>query len=105
MSPILMTREERSLLLRLLQQPLPTNEMPEHAASKFIKHGLAAKEAVWYTITMKGQLELLRQRFRNMRRRRVVTLTGASFRQRFHQAMADRLSGAPRSTYADETEE
>lgn len=105
MSPILMTREERRLLPELLKHPLPAKEVTEHVISKFTRHSLVAKEAFRCRITLKGQVEAMRQRFCNMARRRVVTVTGESFRERFDRALADRSSGRAHTNPADEPEE
>lgn len=66
MPPIMMTRPERAALRMLARGALPASDMPQQHARKLVKHGLAAQEALWLTITAKGQLELLRQRYRNM---------------------------------------
>lgn len=105
MPPILMTREERRLLFSLLERPLSASELPQNVASKFAKHGLVALQAIRYRITTKGQLEGMRQRFRNMARRRVVTVTAESFREKFDRAMAERLPARPAPPGADEAAE
>ena len=104
MSPILMTREERRLLLELLKYPLPANKVPKHVISKFTRHSLVAKEAFRCKITLKGQVEAMRRRFCNMARWRVVTVTDESFRERFNRPWLTGHLGA-RILTADETEE
>ncbi len=69
MPPIHMTRYQRSALTRLAKSPLPLNELPGEHAEKLVSHGLAVRDIFRFRITQKGQLELLRQRFRNVKTR------------------------------------
>ena len=69
MPPIHMTRDQRSALARLARSPLPFSELSSEHAEKLVGHGLAIRDAFRFRITQKGQLELLRQRFRKVRTR------------------------------------
>lgn len=75
MPPIHMTREERAVLVRLAESPLPVHDLPRACAEKFLNHGLVQREFLRYRITVKGQLEMFRQRFRNLATRRKVKVS------------------------------
>lgn len=66
MPPIHMSMRERALLSRLARAPMEAAEIRREATEKFINHGLAVKQAMFVKITTRGQLEVLRQRFRRM---------------------------------------
>lgn len=65
-----MTPRERATLAKLAQGAAPLNEMPREHVAKFLNHGLIARDVMRYRITAKGQLELLRQRYRDTTTRR-----------------------------------
>ena len=73
MPPIHMTRDQRSALTRLSKSPLPLNELSSDHAEKLVSHGLAVRDTFRFWITQKGQLELLRQRFRNVKTRTTLS--------------------------------
>lgn len=73
MPPIRMTREERASLGRLVESSLELHEIPKNHIEKFINHGLAVRQALLFKVTTKGQLEFLRQRFRNLPARHMAT--------------------------------
>lgn len=93
MPPIHMSRQERATLARLAESPVPLSEVPPGHMEKFISHGLAVRDVFRFKITTKGQLELYRQRFRNMTTRRKVRTSEHDF-----LGMLDRhMARVPRS--------
>lgn len=95
MPPIMMTARERAALVRLSRTPLPTAEIRPRHAEKFVNHGLAVHEALRLKITPKGQLEVLRQRFRGMSTRRISRSSSYDFISRFEKGLKDGLVGKP----------
>lgn len=87
-----MTSAERDSLKRLAQSPVTIVDIPATHVEKFVNHGLAVKQVFKFQITTKGQLELLRQRFRNMATRRVVKVSETDFMNRLDNQI-DRLRG------------
>lgn len=77
-----MTPAERESLKRLAESPVTIADIPVQHVEKFVNHGLAVKQVFKFQITTKGQLELLRQRFRNMATRRVVRVSETDFMNR-----------------------
>ncbi|MCG8560565.1 MAG: hypothetical protein MI824_12255 [Hyphomicrobiales bacterium] len=97
MPPIHMTRDQRAALLRLNQSPLPANELPREHAEKFVNHGLAVRETMRIRITERGQLELLRQRFRGGTTRLSMRMRTPVFLARFGRAVQKRSLRLSRS--------
>ncbi len=64
MPPMKLTASERTALKQLAVSPRPASEIRSEFAEKFVSEGLAVRQALWLSITTKGQLELLRQRYR-----------------------------------------
>lgn len=95
MPPILMTAPERAALARLARHSVAATEVRREHADKFITHGLAVRQALRLRITPKGQLEVLRQRFRRMPTR-TVHLTGDDFRTRFTERLREIRAAKPR---------
>jgi hypothetical protein len=81
-----MTASERAALARLARHSVAVTEVRRDHAEKFINHGLAVKQALRLRITPKGQLEVLRQRFRRMSTR-TVHINGDDFRTRFNERL------------------
>lgn len=95
MPPIHMTRRERATLVRLAYNPIPIGSiLPDHA-EKFVNHGLAINQSLQLRITQKGQLEILRQRFRGMSTRRTVQSSSHDFISRFEQSLKNGFSDRP----------
>lgn len=94
MPPILMTASERAALARLARQSVAASEVRRDHAEKFISHGLAVRQALRLRITPKGQLEVLRQRFRRMPTR-TIRITGDDFRTRFTERLREFRAGKP----------
>ncbi|MGI9382419.1 MAG: hypothetical protein ACR2PO_04635 [Methyloligellaceae bacterium] len=97
MPPIHMTPDQRAALWRLTESPLPAYELPGEHAEKFINHGLAVRETLRIRITERGQLELLRQRFRSETTRLRMRMRAPEFLARFGQAIHDRSSRLSRA--------
>lgn len=106
MPPIHMTPDQRAALWRLTKSPLPVNELPGEHAEKFVNHGLAVRETLRIRITERGQLELLRQRFRGGAPRLSMRVRTPEFLARFGRAVqyrSLRLSRALRATGKGQT--
>lgn len=88
MPAIKMTRAERASLRRLAKGALPVSDIRPQYAQKLVNHGLAVRETLRLKITAKGQLELLRQRYRNMTTR-TVTVTEEDFRTQFSRGLRE----------------
>lgn len=103
MPPILMTRPERAALNRLARAPAPVADVKPQYADKLVHHGLAIYQALRLTITPKGQLEILRQRYRRMTTR-TVTVTQEDFRTQFDRRLRAFLANAPADRDAAESD-
>ena len=97
MPPIHMTRDQRAALWQLTKCPLPANELPREHAEKFVNHGLAVRESLRIRITERGQLELLRQRFRGGTTRLSMRVRTPVFLARFGRAVQKRSLRLSRS--------
>ncbi len=95
MPPIHMTARERAALARLARMPAPTTEIRREHGEKLVDHGLAVKEAFRFKITTKGQLELLRQRFRGMPTQRMARSSKHDFIERFEKRLKNGLGRPP----------
>jgi hypothetical protein len=67
MPPIQLSRSERSSLRKLFDRPRQIGEIPSDHQEKFINYDLVCKRVLLLYITPLGQIELLRQRFRNIK--------------------------------------
>ena len=70
MSPIKLSRGERAALRKLVKLDGTCDRRrlkPAHA-ERFLEHGLLVQTPQRYHLTMRGQVEILRQRFRGIRR-------------------------------------
>ena len=105
MPPIHMTASERSALARLSRAPLSINDIPPDHAQKFMNHGLAVQQVIRLKITPKGQLEVLRQRYRRLTTR-TAHVTEEDFRTRLERRLQERLAGplADRESQPSDTE-
>ena len=88
MPPIQMTGAERAALARLARMPAQTNDIMLEHGEKLVNHGLAFKDTFHFRITTRGQLELLRQRFRNMPTRTAYS-SNYDFISRFEARLKD----------------
>lgn len=94
---ITMTRPERAALRRLAKGALPASEIHQEYALKLVEHGLAVRETLRLKITAKGQLELLRQRYRNISKR-AAAVEEQDFRTQLSPGLvgaATQRAGAP----------
>lgn len=71
MPPIQLSRSERSSLKKLFSRPRPIGDIPPDHQEKFVNYDLVRKCVLLLYITPLGQIELLRQRFRNLKPARV----------------------------------
>lgn len=67
MPPIQLSRSERSSLRKLFDHPRQISDIPRDHQEKFINYDLVRKRVLLLYITPLGQIELLRQRFRNIK--------------------------------------
>lgn len=66
MAPILLSRAERRHLARLADSHghCPHDKLPEEVAAKFLRHRMLASADGDYHLTVRGQIEAVRQHFR-----------------------------------------
>lgn len=102
MPPIDMTSRQRETLTRLARASLPVTQVEPAVADKLLRHGLAVDHLLCLHITTKGQLELLRQRFRRMPTQRVVQSTDHDFISRFERRIERGLNGDEPEEAADD---
>ena len=69
MSPIRLSRGERAALRKLvrLEGSCRHHQLKNAHADRFLRHGLLARTPTEYHLTVRGQVEFLRQRFRGLR--------------------------------------
>ncbi len=79
MPPIQLSLRERALLSRLARSPISAAEVDRDYVKKFVEHGLAVSQALRLTITTRGQIEVLRQRFRRMPAKQKALATDGDF--------------------------
>lgn len=89
MPAIHMSDAERDSLFQLAQSPAPPGEIPAEHASRFVALGLAVRETLRFRITLRGQVEILRQRFRKMPLSRVAKVTKKHFLATFEERFSD----------------
>ncbi len=68
MPPIQLSRRERASLRKLLEGPRQPGDIPSDHEEKFVNYDLVRKQVLLLYITPLGQIELLRQRFRDIKR-------------------------------------
>lgn len=90
MPAIHMSDEERDSLFQLAQSPAPPGAIPAEHASRFVALGLAVRETLRFRITLRGQVEILRQRFRKMPLSRVAKVSKKHFLATFEDRFSDR---------------
>ncbi len=66
MPAIQMSRSERFSLEKVVHRPCLVTDIPSEHAEKFLNYGLVKREVMLLHATPKGQVEILRQRFRGM---------------------------------------
>lgn len=66
MHSIQLSRHERHSLAKVVERPCLVTDIPAEHAEKFINHGLVKREVMILHATARGQVELLRQRFRGI---------------------------------------
>jgi len=66
MPAIQMSRRERSSLEAIIKRPCLITDVPAEHAEKFLNYGLIKKEVMLLHATPRGQVEILRQRFRGV---------------------------------------
>jgi len=64
MPAIQMSRAERLSLEKILKRPCLVTDVPGEHAEKLLNYGLVKREVMLLHATPRGQLEMLRQRFR-----------------------------------------
>jgi hypothetical protein len=64
---IQLSRRERASLHKILDRPCEAGEIPADHEEKFVNYHLARKRVMLLYITPLGQLEFLRQRFRDLK--------------------------------------
>ena len=67
MPPIQLSRSERASLKKLFAHPIQLDEIPADHQEKFINYDLVRKNVLLLYITPLGHIELLRQRFRDLK--------------------------------------
>jgi hypothetical protein len=90
MPAIPMNDEERESLFRLSLNAAPPGEIPPDHASRFVALGLAVRETLRLRITLRGQVEILRQNFRKMPLSRVATVSKKHFLATLEERFSDR---------------
>ncbi len=66
MPAIQMSRSERFSLEKIIKRPCLVTDIPIEHAEKFLNYGLVKREVMLLHATSRGQVEILRQRFRGM---------------------------------------
>jgi hypothetical protein len=61
-----MSRSERFSLEKIIKRPCLLTDVPIEHAEKFLNYGLVKREVMLLHATPRGQLEILRQRFRGV---------------------------------------
>ncbi|ADP71609.1 hypothetical protein Rvan_2385 [Rhodomicrobium vannielii ATCC 17100] len=64
MPAIRMSRSERSSLEKIIKRPCLVTDIPADHAEKLMNYGLIKRQVMLLHSTQRGQLEILRQRFR-----------------------------------------
>jgi hypothetical protein len=66
MPAIQMSRAERASLEKILKRPCLVTDIPGEHAEKLLNYGLVKREVMLLHATPRGQLEMLRQRFKGL---------------------------------------
>lgn len=66
MSRIQMSRGERASLEKILKRPCLVTDIPSEHAEKLLNYGLIKRDVMLLQATPRGQLEMLRQRFKGI---------------------------------------
>jgi hypothetical protein len=66
MPAIQMSRGERASLEKILKRPCLVTDIPGEHAEKLLNYGLVKREVMLLHATPRGQVEILRQRFRGI---------------------------------------
>jgi hypothetical protein len=61
-----MSRSERSTLEKIIKRPCLLTDVPAEHAEKLLNYGLVKREVMLLHATPRGQVEILRQRFRGV---------------------------------------
>jgi hypothetical protein len=69
MPSIQLSRGERFSLEKIIKRPCLVTDIPFEHAEKFLNYGLAKREVMLLHSTPRGQVEILRQRFKGMQQR------------------------------------
>ncbi len=64
MPAIQMSRGERASLEKILKRPCLVTDIPGEHAEKLLNYGLVKRDVMLLHATARGQVEILRQRFR-----------------------------------------
>jgi len=59
-----MSRSERASLEKILKRPCLVSDIPGEHAEKLLNYGLVKRDVMLLHATQRGQVELLRQRFK-----------------------------------------
>lgn len=76
MPAIQMSRGERASLKKILKRPCLVTDIPAEHAEKLLNYGLVKREVMLLHGTARGQVEILRQRFRGLEYGGPVTVKG-----------------------------
>ena len=66
MPAIQMSRNELFSLEKIIKRPCLVTDIPPEHADKLLNHGLVKREVMLLHATPRGQLEILRQRFKGV---------------------------------------
>lgn len=66
MPAIQMSRGERASLEKILKRPCLVTDIPGEHAEKLLNYGLVKRDVMVLHATQRGQVEILRQRFRGI---------------------------------------
>ena len=66
MPRIQMSRGERTSLQKILKRPCLVTDVPREHAEKLLNYGLVKRDAMLLHATARGQVEILRQRFKDV---------------------------------------
>ena len=76
MPAVQMSRAERSSLEKIIKRPCLVADIPQEHAEKLLNYGLVKRDVMMLHATPRGQLEILRQRFKGIEYSRVVKIAG-----------------------------
>lgn len=90
MPPIRLSYRERTSLAKLSEMPLHVGTLPPAHVERFLGLGFAEAEMLRVKITARGQIELLRQRFRKVPTQRWAWITSKNVLSIFEERFSDR---------------